>query len=46
MFLSLQLWTDPRLNWDPADYDGAQYFSLSAKDIWVPNIGLRNRYAK
>ena len=43
---SFQLWTDPRLTWDPADYEGTQYFSLSAKDIWVPNIGLRNRYTK
>ena len=38
-----QIWNDPRLSWNPVDYEGVQYVSLSAKDIWVPNIGLVNR---
>ena len=44
LFLCSQIWSDPRLSWDPTDYDGTQDLALSAKDIWVPNIALRNRY--
>ena len=39
-----QTWADPRLRWDLADYENTPYLSLSARDIWVPSIGLRNRY--
>ena len=41
----IQIWNDFRLSWNPIDYEGVQYLSLNANDIWVPNIGLRNRYA-
>ena len=45
-FLSSQDWTDPRLSWNPADYEGTRHLTLSTKDIWMPNIGLRNRFEK
>ena len=39
-----QTWSDPFLAWDPAEYDGTPFVELSAEDIWIPLVGLRNRY--
>ena len=39
-----QTWTDPFLAWDPAEFDGTPFVELSAEDIWIPQVGLLNRY--
>jgi len=35
-------WYDEYLVWDPASYDDAQNTTMSAFDIWVPDVGILN----
>eukprot|EP01065_Artemidia_motanka_P010469 TRINITY_DN1553_c2_g3_i1.p1 TRINITY_DN1553_c2_g3~~TRINITY_DN1553_c2_g3_i1.p1 ORF type:complete len:651 (+),score=172.04 TRINITY_DN1553_c2_g3_i1:78-2030(+) len=32
-----ELWEDPRLTWDPADFCGAETVHVDAKDVWMPD---------
>nr|XP_006811728.1 PREDICTED: neuronal acetylcholine receptor subunit alpha-6-like [Saccoglossus kowalevskii] len=35
-----QIWTDFRLKWDPADYDGIFNLPVQSKQIWFPDTAL------
>ena len=39
------LWNNPDLMWSPDDYNGLAITTMSARDVWVPIIGLRNSAA-
>ena len=41
---NFKLWKDPRLSWNHSDYGGTSNISLSANEVWILNMGLRNRY--
>ena len=41
----IQLWMDPRLSWTSSNYDGIEFLTIEAANIWVPRIGLKNRLA-
>lgn len=36
------MWTDARLRWDPADFDGIRMLHISASRIWTPDLRLYN----
>ncbi|WAR06152.1 ACHAB-like protein, partial [Mya arenaria] len=35
-------WSDQRLTWNPAQYDGVQKLFLPADTIWLPDVGVHN----
>ena len=37
-----QKWFDPRLRWNPADFDGLKVFKIPAKYIWIPDTMIIN----
>lgn len=37
-----QMWTNPFLKWNPADYDGIEQINVDPKQIWKPDIILYN----
>jgi len=39
------IWTDPRLAFDKADYDGIDRFQISSEEVWLPDITLYNSAA-
>ena len=41
---NFKLWKDPRLSWNHSDYGGTSNIYLSANEVWILNMGLRNRY--
>nr|4AQ5_B Chain B, ACETYLCHOLINE RECEPTOR BETA SUBUNIT [Torpedo marmorata]4AQ9_B Chain B, ACETYLCHOLINE RECEPTOR BETA SUBUNIT [Torpedo marmorata]4BOG_0 Chain 0, Acetylcholine receptor beta subunit [Torpedo marmorata]4BOG_B Chain B, Acetylcholine receptor beta subunit [Torpedo marmorata]4BOG_G Chain G, Acetylcholine receptor beta subunit [Torpedo marmorata]4BOG_L Chain L, Acetylcholine receptor beta subunit [Torpedo marmorata]4BOG_Q Chain Q, Acetylcholine receptor beta subunit [Torpedo marmorata]4BO len=41
VFLNLA-WTDYRLQWDPAAYEGIKDLSIPSDDVWQPDIVLMN----
>jgi hypothetical protein len=45
-----QNWYDPRLTWNPADFDGCNHINVPSTTIYVPDIKITNRsvdyYAK
>jgi hypothetical protein len=36
------IWNDPRLAWDPEEWDGINEISLDASQLWIPDIVLYN----
>nr|CAB3230767.1 nAChR-A1 nicotinic acetylcholine receptor subunit precursor [Phallusia mammillata] len=38
----LQIWQDPRLVWDPVDYEGLEYVHLPTTELWLPEVVLYN----
>jgi len=36
------IWTADNLKWDPEHYGGTTVFYISQKNIWKPDISLRN----
>ena len=41
----VQEWHDDYLTWDPDKYDGVKQIVLSPTEIWLPDIGIKNRSA-
>jgi len=39
----VQEWHDEYLTWDPALYDGVAQLVLAPTEIWLPDIGIKNR---
>ena len=39
-----QEWTDELLTWDPDEYGGQSSVVLDPRDIWVPKLGIGNRW--
>ena len=42
--LVLQGWYDQRLSWEPEAYGFTYYITIEATKVWVPLIGLKNRF--
>lgn len=40
------MWYDEYLKWNPEDYNGIQSFRISQKDIWRPDVSLKNGFNK
>ena len=34
----LYRWNDPRLRWNPEDYDGQAVLRVPASEIWLPDL--------
>ncbi|XP_003791197.1 acetylcholine receptor subunit beta [Otolemur garnettii] len=41
VYLDLE-WTDYRLSWDPAEYDGIDLLRITAESVWLPDVVLLN----
>ena len=41
----LQVWIDPKLQWNPEKYGGLHVIRLPYDSIWRPDILLYNKYA-
>ncbi|KAL2765757.1 acetylcholine receptor subunit beta precursor [Daubentonia madagascariensis] len=41
VYLDLE-WTDYRLSWDPAEYDGIDLLRITADSVWLPDVVLLN----
>ncbi|OBS70384.1 hypothetical protein A6R68_01108, partial [Neotoma lepida] len=41
VYLDLE-WTDYRLSWDPAEYDGIDSLRITAQSVWLPDVVLLN----
>ncbi|XP_053423928.1 acetylcholine receptor subunit beta isoform X1 [Nycticebus coucang] len=41
VYLNLE-WTDYRLSWDPAEYDGIDLLRITAESVWLPDVVLLN----
>uniref|UniRef100_A0A8C9A3C6 Acetylcholine receptor subunit beta n=1 Tax=Prolemur simus TaxID=1328070 RepID=A0A8C9A3C6_PROSS len=41
VYLDLE-WTDYRLSWDPAEYDGIDLLRIAAESVWLPDVVLLN----
>ena len=39
-----QAWTDEHLTWEPDEYDGIVELLVSPKKVWLPDIGIENRF--
>jgi hypothetical protein len=39
----LQSWRDPRLSWNPADFDNITQIRFPSSAIWRPDIQLFNK---
>jgi hypothetical protein len=39
-------WKDPRLAWNPEDYDGISVIRLPARMVWIPDIRLYTSYGQ
>jgi len=39
-----QMWTDPRLSWNPSDFEDIREMYVKTNMIWVPDIVLINKY--
>ena len=36
------VWTDPRLMWNPGDYNNATYITIQANKLWLPDLCVLN----
>ena len=36
-------WVDELLQWEPSDYNGAEFLIVPAKKVWLPEITAINR---
>ncbi|XP_012868690.1 PREDICTED: acetylcholine receptor subunit beta [Dipodomys ordii] len=41
VYLDLE-WTDYRLSWDPAEYDGIDLLRITPESVWLPDVVLLN----
>jgi len=39
----LHVWNDPRLTWNPEEYEGLEYVHLPTTDLWLPDFVLYNK---
>ncbi len=39
-----QKWTDPKLTWDPSDWDNVTSLHIKYDKVWLPDIVLYNVY--
>ena len=39
----LQVWVDEYLQWNRSEYN-LEYIVVNAKDIWYPDLVIRNRF--
>jgi len=40
------MWTDERLSWNPADYEGIKAIVLNQMSVWLPDIKISPSYAR
>ncbi|XP_048745875.2 neuronal acetylcholine receptor subunit alpha-6-like [Ostrea edulis] len=40
------VWTDENLHWDPGDHEGIEHFYIPQKEIWTPDIVLKNGFSR
>ncbi|XP_066065016.1 acetylcholine receptor subunit beta-like [Chamaea fasciata] len=45
VYLNLS-WRDPRLSWEPRDHGGVTALRVPAQHIWLPDVGLDNKYRR
>ncbi|XP_071823905.1 acetylcholine receptor subunit delta-like [Apostichopus japonicus] len=38
-------WTDPRLTWDPSEFDGVDLVVMYIDEIWTPRVFLANSFS-
>ena len=43
LFVVQQFWTNNRLSWDPAEFEGITVINVSPKIVWKPDILLYNK---
>ncbi len=39
-----QMWSDYRLRWNPAEYEGVAVISFPSGHLWTPDLLLYNRW--
>ncbi len=44
LFFAYQIWWDPRLVWDPDDYEGLRQIIVPPTMLWLPSCVLDNVY--
>ena len=37
-------WDDDYLKWEPEDYDDVEQIVLAPTQLWIPDIGIQNRF--
>ena len=40
--VSFQIWNDPQLRWNPADYGDITELRIPVTDIWTPDVVMYN----